>query len=169
MLKFDLLENWKLATLTLPHFQNGCDVTVYAMLGRVKMLALISNPSKMHAGVKMMWLNCWRAFRNALWRYIHSPSEIKFTSISEYRNVTFLLILLETNRGHQPFSTSHHLVDPLFLPNMHRALHIWLRTGCNIPHNFVVTHQCGDHSNNKLGHHLVGTLTSHLWPLCTEF
>ena len=70
-----------------------------------------------------------------------------------------------TNRSHQPFSCGHHLVGTLVLHDMHWTLHTGLCVRHNAPSNSVVAHQQGNYSNNKLSRYLVGTLTSHWWPL----
>ena len=63
------------------------------------------------------------------------------------------------DRGRQPFYRSHHLVATLVLRDMCQPLRNRLRPRRNPPRNSAVSHQCGYHINNKLSHHLVGTLT----------
>ena len=50
---------------TLSHLENGCDVTVYFMLGRTKTWALLTAGKYTH-GNKNAWLKCWHTCREAL-------------------------------------------------------------------------------------------------------
>ena len=62
------------------------------------------------------------------------------------------------------------VMDTLFLHIMRQTLRSRLHTRCKAPHDFAVAHQRGNHSNNKLSHHLVGTQMSHWQPLsCSRF
>ena len=73
--------------------------------------------------------------------------------------------LTTNNRGRQPFSRSYHLVGTLVLHTICRTLHSQIRARRNAQRNAAVTRQHVNHSNNKLSHHLVGTMTSHWRPL----
>ena len=68
-------------------------------------------------------------------------------------------------RARQPFSHDHNLVSSLVLHDMRQTLSTRLCARCNAPCNFAIGHPCSYHSNDKLSRHLVGTLTSHWWPL----
>ena len=52
-------------TSVLSHFENGCDVTAYFMLGRTEKRAIISSRENM-SGYKKVWLKCWHAWREKL-------------------------------------------------------------------------------------------------------
>ena len=70
-----------------------------------------------------------------------------------------------SNRGHQPFSRCHHLVDTLVLFDLPLVLRTQLRARGNAPRNGALARQWGNHGNNKLSRHLVGILMSHWRPL----
>ena len=66
----------------------------------------------------------------------------------------------ESDRGHSPFSRGYHLVSTPVVHDMR-----WILHG---PHNSAVTHQGSNHSNVTEPPYLLGTVTSHWWPLLSR-
>ena len=56
------------------HFENGRDVTVYFMLDRTEMCAMLSGHRKWARDYKKAQLECLSSSRDALWHHIQSQS-----------------------------------------------------------------------------------------------
>ena len=66
--------------LTLSHFQNEPGITAYLMSGRIETCAPLSITGKYKCDYKKKaQLKYWCAWRDVLWRLVHSQTGVKFT------------------------------------------------------------------------------------------